>query len=955
MHKRPDHTGGLAAHTERALASLARRASEHPRATFAIAALTLAVALLGASRLRLDADLTHLLPESFASVQALDALQERFGSVGFVVVVGEGADPDTLRRFADDVAPRLEAIPDIRYVDRRRPSEFFEEHALYFLDPEDLGTLRDRVRTRERWERRRHNPMYVDLEDSAPPSVAFSDIVDAYAERSDRRWVQEQSAGDYYLDADARRVVLLARPTHRASDLAFAQRLVSRVSDALADMDLSSYGPDFKLALTGRYVKKIDQQRQIQADLGLASTLALGLVLLYLLLHFRRLSAVVFLLVPLITGLGWTFGVTGFAFGTLNLLTGFVGAILIGLGIDHGVHLVGRYDSERAAGRTHPEAVERAFGQTGRAVVVAGVTTAVAFASVALSEFRAFREFGIVAALGSVLVIVAYTTLLPAALSLLARRRSPGAKASRRPGFYARTLPRWSPVVLWLGLLGAGALATQAPEADFDFDFSSIEGSDLPSFQLDREVNRILGYSQTPVIVLTEDVASERAVATALRDEQRRRGAASSVDFVATVADLVPDRQAEKAAILAEIGAVLDRVKPSWLDDDARASFDEVRRRVRAAPFTRASLPDEVRRQFQGPGDASDVGFVMVFPRVSMSDGAAVVRFAEEVRGAVDAPVAGEAMVLTDILGMVGPEAPRVLGLTLGLGLLTLWLLLGGLRMALVAFGAAVLSLAVTLGLLPVLGVSLNYLNIVVIPVLFGLGVDGAVHMTTRLSAGGDATGALSETARGVTGALLTTAFGFGTLLLADHPGLRSLGALALIGLGVNLLVSVLLVPSFVLLARGGRPGTFAGAVATVGWAGLSPLGPGTLGALVALPIAWALGSEPIAVRLAVAALVTAVGLVATHYYLGGRRDLDPQEVVVDEFVGCLLALAFVPFEWPWILAAFGLFRLLDIFKPWPINLIDRAHRGALSVMGDDVAAGVLAGLILLTTHYALA
>ncbi len=937
------------------LVGLARRSSQHPLKTLGLAALTLALALTGASKLRLDADLTHLLPSSFESVQALDALQDRFGSVGFVVVVGQGAEPEALRRFTTDVAPMIEQVDEIRYVDVKRPSQFFKEHGLYFLDLSDLETIRDRVKARERWERKRRNPMYVDLEESEPPSIDFSDIIETYEARSDQRWVQEQSAGDYYIDPDARMIVLLARPTHRASDLAFAQQLVTRVKEALADVDPSAYGPDFKFELTGRYVKKIDQQRQIQADLQLASLLALLLVLLYLAFHFRRVSSVVLLIAPLAIGLGWTFGITGYAYGTLNLLTGFVGAILIGLGIDHGVHLLGRYDAERAAGRDHREAIERTFGRTGRAVIVAGITTAVAFAGVALSEFRAFREFGVIAALGTVLVILSYTALLPALLTLVVPLRRSGKRSGpRRPGPFARTLPRWSPLVLWLGLLGAAGFAANGGQARFDYDFSSIEGSDLPSFQLDREVNRILGYSQTPVILLTDDVASERRVAQTLRDEQRRRGAESTIDFVATVSDLVPPDQKAKSVLLAEIGRILDRVKPKWLDEDVREQFDEVRKLVRAKPFDRASLPPEVRRQFQGPKDSADVGFALVFPAISLSDGAAVVRFAKEVRDVVEVPVAGEAMILADILNMVAPEAPLVLGLTLVLGLLVLWLLLDSLPWALVSFGAALASLAVTIGLLPIVGVELNYLNIVMIPVLFGLGVDGAVHMTTRLRSTEAIEAALSETGRAVTGALLTTAFGFGTLMLADHPGLRSLGALALVGLGVNLVLSTLVVPALVLLLRGPQPKTIAGLVATVGWAGLSPVAPGTLGALVALPIGWLLAPYSGAVWAAVVAAVTFVGVVATDRYVGGQRDLDPHEVVIDELAGCLIALAFVPFEWPWVLAAFLLFRLFDIAKPWPIGLIDRAHRGGLSVMGDDVAAGLLAGLLLWAAQLAL-
>ena len=74
-----------------------------------------------------------LLPKSFQSVQDLHELEQRFGGLGWVAVVGKGGDPESLRRFADDLAPQLEALPGIRFVESQRPAPSSQEHALYFL------------------------------------------------------------------------------------------------------------------------------------------------------------------------------------------------------------------------------------------------------------------------------------------------------------------------------------------------------------------------------------------------------------------------------------------------------------------------------------------------------------------------------------------------------------------------------------------------------------------------------------------------------------------------------------------------------------------------------------------------------------------------------------------------------------------------------------------------------
>ncbi|MBI3180349.1 MAG: MMPL family transporter [Deltaproteobacteria bacterium] len=119
--------------------------------------------------------------------------------------------------------------------------------------------------------------------------------------------------------------------------------------------------------------------------------------------------------------------------------------------------------------------------------------------------------------------------------------------------------------------------------------------------------------------------------------------------------------------------------------------------------------------------------------------------------------------------------------------------------------------MAVTLGILPWAGMELNYLNIIMIPVLFGVSVDGGAHMVTRMASGHRLADVVDDTGRAVCGSLLTTAFGFGAMMLAEHPGLNSLGELAVVGLAVNLLVTIVALPALLawkpqLIANAERP-----------------------------------------------------------------------------------------------------------------------------------------------------
>jgi uncharacterized protein len=792
---------------ERALGGAAARAHRRP-----LPALLLALALVGiggwsATRLSLNTDLTELLPRSFESVKGLEKLKTNFGGIGYVAVAGYDAEPEALRRFARDMAPKIEALPGVRFVEYERANTFFEERALYYLSLEDLGEVEQRIRAREKYERRQKNPMYIKFDDEEVPSLDFSDIEARYSGQSSRRLAGQGEP--FYLDPQAKMVVLLAKPEGNSSDLSFSRRVVGQVERFLATQDLKPYGPTFKIQITGTYKKKIDQQAQIARDLSSASTVALVMLFGYLLFHFRSVLAVILNLLPVMASLAWTYGLVGWMYASVNLLTGFLAAILGGLGIEHGIHLLGRYEALRGRGATSEDATREAFSHTGMAALISALVAALTFLSLAISEFRAFREFGVIAALGMLLVVGAYVLVLPALLAVANRfgwRPSGGSVVTGSRSELARwfLLPRFRravAVVMGVWLL---ILFFNARNATFNYDFAALEDNSLPSFVYDKATNKVLGYSQTPVVVLTPDPVAERAVVAELQRRKKELGAASTVDFVAALDDLVPQQQPEKQQVLASIGEVLDKVKRDGLEPDQRAKFDDLKKMVAAQPFTRADLPASVRRQFMGIKE-DRTGFVLVFPAISLADGSKVRQFAAEVR-AITAPggqqlsAAGEAMVLADIIDMVTREMPVILTAAVVSVLLVMALTLASFKLAVLCLSPTVVSLIALTGLMPMFDLQFNYLNIIVLTVLIGVTVDAGVHLVSRLqTAGEDFTAVYGETGRAICGGILTSAVGFGAMLLADHPGLNSIGQMANLGFATNLLVMLLAFPAFLL------------------------------------------------------------------------------------------------------------------------------------------------------------
>ncbi len=140
---------------------------------------------------------------------------------------------------------------------------------------------------------------------------------------------------------------------------------------------------------------------------------------------------------------------------------------------------------------------------------------------------------------------------------------------------------------------------------------------------------------------------------------------------------------------------------------------------------------------------------------------------------------------------------------------------------------------------------------------------------------------------------------------------------------------------------------------------GLSPKAPGTMGSLLALPLFFLLTLLPLWAYWAVLVLATVAGI-----WLCGRAAQllgvhDHAGIVWDEFVGQWLALTVLlpvaAWSWStvaWVALGFGLFRLFDILKPWPISWCDEHVHGGFGIMIDDILAGILAGLVLALAYY---
>ena len=176
--------------------------------------------------------------------------------------------------------------------------------------------------------------------------------------------------------------------------------------------------PGAKVSLTGIPVLENDEMRRSSFDMTKASVISFFGVGILLFIGFRGFRHPALAMVMLAIGLAWAFGFTTFAVGHLNILSVSFAVILIGLGIDFGIHFLTRYLEERHQGKDLIPALEATAVGVGAGVITAAITTALAFFCATFTQFLGVAELGIIAGGGIILCAIAAFISLPALIAL---------------------------------------------------------------------------------------------------------------------------------------------------------------------------------------------------------------------------------------------------------------------------------------------------------------------------------------------------------------------------------------------------------------------------------------------------------------------------------------------------------------------------------------------------------
>ena len=819
------------------------------------------------------------------------ALQREFPQPDDLVVVVESGDIEKNRQFVERIAAKMQAETNLfRDVFFQQNLAMMGNKALQFASETNLVEMRDTLRTAR--------PFIQQFAQTTNLVALFQEINAAF-----RTAAQEDNAQNREmvksLPALARVVTQAEDALHRAgsppspnvitllgggeeevlsSYITFARGKLFLVTTHAPDDDhtgdtverlrelvraTQAEVPGVNVGITGEPVLDYDEMVQSQKDTTLASVVAMVLCALIFIYGYNETGRPVKATICLVVGLGYTMAFTTLAVGHLNILTITFVPMLIGLAIDFGVHLITRYEEELHHGKTEAEAITKAMVFTGQGIFTGALTTAGAFAAMALTNFKGIQEMGIICGGGLMVCLIPMMTLLPVLLlrgrqNLLDHQIQTGNTRSRIENFWLQR------PVLVLGITASLCVAAVVAgrKMYFDYNLIKMQSPSLSSVVFEQTLldsadksllySAVLADSLTNAVALQEKIEKLPTVAETqppfYRDflnphpAEKLRLIGEVKAEVAALKFSPPDLQpADLSALSRELfytscylglarqqldtndpalagqlqslaAACTDLRRAMLAGDerqrtdhaaklasyqqallaDLRDTFQLLQNQDNLTPLRPTDLPPALYHRFVG---VNGKFLIQIYPKEDVWQRAPQERFVRDLR-TVDANVTGTPVQLYEyetLLKNSYVQAAWYSLVAIALMVLFHFRSLTAVVLSLISVGIGTLWLA---GLMGWAGVPVNLANIMTLPLVIGIGVTNGIHILNRYAEEGTP-GILSRsTGKAVLVSGLTAIAGFGSLILAEHRGIRSLGIIMSVGIATCMIAGLTFLPA---------------------------------------------------------------------------------------------------------------------------------------------------------------
>lgn len=790
----------------------------------------------------IQSDLRSLLPQNHTSAERFADILSAFGSQDYLFLLIEGESANALIAFAEDLAPRLQALSWIeKIIYKITPEELefsqkiFTEFLFYYATPEQLKTFIARLQPQALEKHFRYNQAKLY---SADPSQVLRIQIDplgfleSFYQEKAQQSPFDLSTG-YWLSPQPTHTALLMKIKGKfpSTDLHQSLALMEGVQHALTltqtQQSLASPSETpCTVSLLGGYAVAQQKYREFRKDLSLTLSTSLLMVFALLWWSFRYFRFVLFMAIPLHLALLWALAFGSYWIGPLTSIATAFAAILVGIGVDFAIHFLHRFAVEREHSPPE-EALKTTLTQTGRGLILAGLTTIAGFSAFYTTDFKGFAELGLLSALGICFCLLFTFVLLPL---FLLHYLPPHLKISpRRLGSWSYWGIRFPRTLLFFALVltlaSVGILGFLGkPGIPFQSNIHILR----PQEQETLQKKLAFYFKQSEVLYLSyhakteEELHHKTASVAKVLESLHQQGVLHHFQCLSQW--LPPFSQQETYQKLLKqvpLENTLHQLKnhlESYGFHTHRSSTEEFPFSPEKESFfsylhwlkralepkeklTLDKIPQGLQENFVHHDKNGYHALAYLYPREALETQEKRQHFLNLVLPQLppSLELTGLAVLLYHLESLIFSSFIHAIQWAFILIFLITFLQFRS-RFVFLVLLPLLLGVLWMLATLKILNIPLNFMNIVVFPMILGLGIDDGLHFILKYLETLDLEKTLQDTGLPIVLTSVTTFLGFGSLLFAENLGLVSIGALATLGVFYCLLISLWVLPAFLKL-----------------------------------------------------------------------------------------------------------------------------------------------------------
>ncbi len=850
-----------------------------------------------ANNLEFNTSRRDLIAKDLPYETLYERYRELFKDFDGLTVVVEGDKPEPMKRFTEALALKLKSLPHLfSEIFYKVDIEYFKDKVLLYMSPDELEDLIDKLESHQTFlETINASPGLNQILQAINHEISsgmvdslMSGFLGTESEKEEGtddqadlqllitlfKAMHAQLKGDtvyrspwrslftdseeslqeegYLVSDDERLLFILMSPKEDQNDFAGSKGAIQSVRDLIAE--LKTEYPEIQVGVTGGDVIASDEMVATKDDVTHASILALvGVAVLFIGIYrgvVRPLLAVFCLLVAL----GWSMGYTTLVVGHLNILTVVFTTILIGLGIDFGIHVIERYREERAGEKSVLEALEKTLRGTGRGNLAGAITTAIAFGAMTLTDFLGIAELGWIAGGGILLCLLAMILLLPALIMIEERlfpNKKPKPVAVHRARVSIESCFEHYRMIIGISLFATVLAGIAFKNLQFDYNLLNLQVKETEAVEYELKILENAKRSTWYAAIISDSYAD------ALKKLQQVKSI-PSVGKVESILSVLPEHQEENLKLIPDLQPLLgdmeiepddelfslQRLKKTlkkirfklrgresgkedevaetgrWaqkvieaienqdpasaktrlqnfsrnLTQDYRDKLESLRKGLKAEKVKVENLPKDLKSRFMS---TQGHFLILAFPNINIWERESMEQFLASMRE-IDPDVTGNAVHMFESSQLM--KMGYLTGGLYAMCAIILFLFLSFKRpgTVLLILLPTWIGTVWTVGIMELTGVRFNLANLVILPLIIGIGVVNGIHIVHRFrEEGGKEDTVLSKsTGQAVILSSLTTMIGFGSLMVANHQGIFSLGLVLTLGVGNSLLASITLLPA---------------------------------------------------------------------------------------------------------------------------------------------------------------